>query len=458
MKNALHPTHQSIGFIRQVFGVKRLVLSFLLVASSALAQSSFQAELQTKVHLRTNALDSAAISWFQTRAKLSFVPFKNRNFDSKISFELRANGFPKLTSVSQLDEPSLFEPVDILLGETYFRLYDAIPGLTLTAGRQLIHWGTADAINPTNNIVAPDYSDPTIWDAKRPAWLIHADYSPISSFGFELVAKPIFEPAITTSKSWFWIENLPTTEQLRQGLITSFINQGLDSLAAKTIASNYTITINEDFQMPKNTLKNISYGGRIKTNFSVFDLSGSLFRGYDFLPYVTPITTINPQTYTLDFVAQERYPRKTVIGGDIAANLLDIGVWAEATYSIYDDSLPKDKLGFITGADYSFKGFYANLQWLHGQFPLAMTQPDADLNFVLGALEHKFFDDRLLLRAGGIVDITNGSFGFLPVVRWLPVNGAEIEIGSLLFGGKEGSAFKPLAQIKETFFGVRYQF
>jgi hypothetical protein len=422
------------------------------------AQSSFQADLATKIHLRANTLDSAAISWFQTRAKITFVPIKNRNFDSKIGLELRVNGFPKLTSVNQLDEPSLFEPVDILLGETYFRLYDAVPGLTITAGRQLVHWGTADAINPTNNIVAPDYSDPTIWDAKLPAWLIDADYNPLSVLGVELIAKPIFEPALTTPKSWFWINNLPTTEQLRQGLITSFINQGLDSLAAQTLASNYSITINEDFQLPGNTLKNMSYGGKIKTHFSVFDMSASLFRGYDFLPYVTPVTTINPSTHTLDFAELERYPRKTVVGGDIAGNLFDIGVWAEAAYSIYDDTLPKNKIDFIAGADYSLKGFYANLQFLHGQFPLAITQYDSDFNYVLGALESKFLADRLLLRAGGIVDVEKSSFGFLPVVKWLPVDGAEIEVGGLLFGGKEGSAFKPLENIKEIFFGVSYKF
>jgi len=187
-------------------------------------------------------------------------------------------------------------------------------------------------------------------------------------------------------------------------------------------------------------------------------MSASLFRGYDFLPYAIPVTTINPQTYTLDFVSQERYPRKTVIGADIATNWSGIGIWAEATYSLYDDSLPKNKLAVIVGADYSLAGFYANLQFLHGPFPLAMVQPESDFNFILGALEHKFFDDLLLLRAGGIVDVKNGSFGFLPVARWMPVNGAEMEIGGLLFGGKEGSAFKPLAQIIETFFGVRYRF
>jgi hypothetical protein len=424
----------------------------------AFAQSSFQADLNTKIHLRTNTIDSAVISWFQTRASLAFIPLKKGNFDSKIDIELRAHGFPKLTSVNQLDESSLFEPVDVLLGETYFRLYDAIPGLTLTAGRQLVHWGTADAINPTNNIVAPDYSDPTVWDAKRPAWLIHTEYNPIPRFGLELIAKPIFEPAMTPPKNWFWLDNLPSIEQLRQGLIESFINQGLDSLLAATLASNYFITINEDFQVPKNTLRNMSYGGRIKTHFLVFDMSASLFRGYDFLPYVFPITKINSQAYTFDFVAQERYPRKTVVGADIAGNLFDFGVWAEATCSIYDDSLPMDKLTFIGGADYSFKGFYTNLQFLHGQFPLAMTQLDSDLNFVLGTLERNFFDDRVLLRAGGIVDITKSSFGLMPMARWMPVNGAEIEIGSLFFSGKAGSAFKPLENIKEIFFSVRYKF
>lgn len=431
-----------------------LTLTFCFV----FAESPFQAKFKSKLHLRANALDSAAISWFETRVNLGFLPLRSRKFDSKIEVEIRTKGFPKLTSTNQLDEPSLFEPVDVMLSEAYFRLYEVLPGLSFSAGRQLIHWGTADAINPTNNIVAPDYSDPIVWDAKRPAWLIHTEYMPIPWVGLELVAKPVFESAMVPPKSWFWIENLPTTEQLRRGLIASFISQGIDSLTAQTIASNYTITVSEDFQLPKNTLKAMSYGGRIKTRFSIFDVSASLFRGYDFLPYATPITTINPEAFTLDFVLQERYPRQTIVGGDIATNLLGIGIWAEAGYSFYNDSLPKDKLTFIAGADYSFSGFYTNLQFLRGPFPLAMTNPKADYNFILGALERRIFDDRLLLRAGGIIDVKKGSYCFLPLVRWMPISGLQFDIGGLVFGGKANSAFKPLEVIKEVFFGVRYQF
>jgi hypothetical protein len=421
----------------------------------AFAQNSLQVGLESKLHLRLNALDSAAISWFETRANLNFSPSLNKKITSKVGLEIRAKGLSRLNSVSQLTE-SASEPVSVLLGENYLSVYDVIPNLTLTAGKKLIRWGTADVINPTDNIVTPDYSDPILWDAKRPVWLIHTEYNPISLLGLELIAKPIFEPALLPPKTWFGMENLPTAEQLRQGLVASLINQGLDTVTARKFAAKYTITIQEDFAMPKNTLKNMSYGGKIKTHFSIFDVSASLFRGYDFLPFATPIITMNPQDSTLDFVLQERYPRKTIIGSDIATNILDVGIWAEAGYSIYDDSIPDNKLAVIVGADYSFQGFYANFQFFYGQFPFALTQ--SNYNFILGALERKFLSDRLLLRLGGIVDIKKGSYGFLPMFRWLPADGAEIELGGLFFGGKAGTVFNLLSCVKEIYFGVRHRF
>lgn len=436
----------------------KIVVGISLIFYLVFAQSSFQVGLESKLHLRLNALDSSAISWFETRTRLNFSPALSEKIASKVGLEIRAKEFFNFNSVSRLTEPSSFQPIAILLGETYLSLFDIIPNLTFTAGRKLVHWGTADVINPTDNIVTPDYSDPTLWDAKRPVWLIHTEYNPVSSLGLELVIKPIFEPALLTPKNWFWIENLPTVEQLRQSLIASLINQGFDTLTAQRVAESYTITIQEDLAMPKNALKNMSYGGRIKTHFSVFDVSASLLRGYDFLPFATPIITVNPQDYTLDFVLQERYKRKTIIGGDIATNIFDIGIWAEAGYFIYDDSMPKDRLELVVGADYSFQGFYANLQFFRGKFPLAVMQSNDEYNFILGALERKFLADRLLLRAGGIIDTKNGSYGFLPSMRWLPVAGAEIEIGGLFFGGKEGSVFNPLASVKEILFGIRYQF
>jgi hypothetical protein len=238
------------------------------------------------------------------------------------------------------------------------------------------------------------------------------------------------------------------------------VGQGLDTAMARQVASLYTITATEDFQLPQNRLKDMTYGGRVKTHFSVVDLSASVLRGYDFLPSAEPVTVIDTHGYTFDFTLRERYARRTVVGGDAAANVAGVGLWAEAAYSMYDDTLPGDEVSVIGGADYTLAGFYLNAQCLHGQFPLALAQTEGEpaKDFVLGAIERKFFEERLLVRAGGAVDVKHGSFALLPLVRWMPVSELELEIGGLAFTGKSGSAFASLNDNDEVFLGARYRF
>jgi len=417
-------------------------------------------DVMSRLHLRTAVLDSAAVSWFETRAKLDFEPELGDLVSAKLGLEFRLDAFPQLTSVGQLGDAARFEPVTALLGETYLRLHNPVPGLTLTAGRQLVHWGTADAINPTDNWNAPDYSDPLIWDGRRPAWMLHIDYSPLSEFGLELAAKPVFEPALSVPGRWFDAQYLPTETALRDGLVQQFIGYGLDSATARYVARMYTINIAEDYQLPANRLRDMTYGGRIRTHFSVFDLSASVLRGYDFLPNAVPEVVTDTATKTLNFTLHEHYARRTVIGGDVATNVGGVGLWAEATWSAYDDTLPEDELSVIGGLDYNLAGFYLNAQYLHGQFPLALAQTSAkpDQDFVLAALERKLFADRLLLRAGGAVDVKHGSLALLPLVRWMPADAVELDLTGVVFAGAAGSAFAPLDANDEACFGVRYRF
>jgi len=421
---------------------------------------SFQADLQTRFNMRWARPESAELSWFQTRARLAFTPVRSRKLDSEVEIEIRASAFPGLTSASQLGQMSALEPVEVLLGQAFVRVYDMVPGMNLTIGRQLVPWGTADVINPTSNLCPPDYSDPLVWDARRPAWMVHAEYNPVLAFGLELAARPVFEPATATTQRWFKTRILPTETELRQGLVASFIEQGIAPDTAQMLAAMYRINIKEDFQVPGAFLKNTSYGGRAKTHFSVFDLSAGLFRGFEFLPQAWPITVIDPDSMCLDFTLQERYPRNTVVGADLAANLFDVGVWAEGAYTMYDDSLSDDRFDWIVGLDYTLFGVYANVQYLHGRFPLALAQTRAEPveNYLFGALERKFADDRLMLRFGGVVDVKKGSFGLLPLVRWMPVSGLEIDLGGLVFSGGDGSAFQPMENNDELFLGVRYRF
>lgn len=434
-------------------GIGAILLNILVVM-----QVSIQGDLGTRAHLRFVSKDSTKFTWFSTRASLSFVPVTSDRLETNLGITVKTNGYPFLTGASDLSDASKLEPVSLMLDEVFVRVYDILPGLNLTAGRQKVHWGTADAVNPTDNFTTPDYSDPLVWDERRPVWMVHFGYMPVSAFGIELGAKPIFEPAVATSPEWFSVAVLPDIEQLRYGLVEEFIRQGFDSLTARQIANAYTITAQEEIKLPGRTVRDITWGGRLKGHLGNFDLALSFLRGYDFLPAAQPVTNIDVVGQRLDFVLRQWFPEKKVVGAEMAGNLFGVGLWAEAAYAFYEDTLVKDELSVIGGFDYSVAGFYLNFQYLHGDFPLARLQKERVKDFILGAVERKLFADRVLTRLGGVVDLKKRSLGLVPLIRFLPVDGLEIDLGGMVFNGDNGSAFAPLNRVDEIFFGVRYRF
>ncbi|MBN2538151.1 hypothetical protein JXB37_07750 [candidate division WOR-3 bacterium] len=432
-----------------------------LLLALVVGAGSFSADLGTRLNVRWPGEEGARLSWFQTRAALNFEPLRSNRVESRIGVELRADGFPALASAIEPGTAGEVEPVQVLLDEAFVRLFDLAPGLNLGLGRQQVHWGAADAVNPTNLLCAPDYTDPLTWDARRPAWLAHAEYTPLPQFGVELAWRPVFEPALTNTSGWFPASGfLPTEEQLRLGLARQFIEQGAPEDSAMAWAARYRVTIGEDLELPGRTLADGSWGGRLKSRLGPVDFSLSALRGYDFLPAVTPVTVVRPESLSLDFTLVERFPRATFIGGDLAADLFGAGAWVEAALTAYDDSLPDDRVDVILGADYTLAGVYANLQYLHGRFPLALARAEAETpgDYLLGAIERKFLDERVLLRLGGVVEVTDGSWGLLPLARWMPFSGVEVELGGLVFAGTEDDAFTPVADCDEAFLGLRYRF
>lgn len=425
------------------------------------AAGGFRADLSTRLNLRWAEPESAGLSWFQTRAALDFEPLRGDRVESRVGIELRADAFPALTSVLDPGSANNAEPVEVLLGEAYVRLFDLVPGMNLGLGRQLVSWGTADAVNPTSVLCAPDYTDPLVWDARRPAWMAHAEYTPIPAIGVELAWRPVFEPALIGNSGWFpTMSLLPTADQLRLGLVQQFIEQGVPAESAQVWAGRYTITVGEDYQVPGRTLADGSWGGRLKSRLGPVDVSAGLFRGYDFLPSATPVTTVQPESQTLDFTLVESHPRATFAGADFATDLFGAGLWAEAAWTRYDDSLPEDRLDVIGGMDYTLAGIYANLQYLHGRFPLALASASGETvgDYLLGAVERHFLGNRVLLRLGGVVEVSDGSWSLQPLARWMPFGGVEVELGGLVFAGEDEEAFAPLDACDEVFLGARYRF
>lgn len=431
-----------------------------LLLSLVVANLNLSSGMDTKLHCRLKTADSAAWSWFETRASLKLEPELADRLSAGIGFELRAGGFANVSGSADLNDPMKLEPVSVLVNECYLRLYDLVPGLSFGLGRQKIHWGTADAVNPIDNFNPPDYSDPLAWNARRPAWLAHVEYAPVQCLGLELAARPLFEPALLVSNNWFTSSAMPTVSSLRWALWEQFLAQGMDSATARALADAYRITVTEDLRLPRSNLKTMGYGARLKTHLAMFDLSASVSRGNDFVPTYSMTTALDPEAMTFDALLTGRFPARTVVGADLATSIQGLGFWAEAGYSLYDDSVPADELSLVCGADYNLAGFYLNLQYLRGTFPLAMAQTAVEpiKGYLLGAVERKLASDRVLLRLGGACDLKKGSFALLPLCRWMPVSGLELDLGAMAFRSGSGGAFEPLKECSELFCAVRYGF
>ncbi len=435
---------------------------FALLVGAGLAQDegdrlNLQGEINTRVQIRIAGRDSSRVTWFRSAASVDVTPIARERIVSKVGITVRTEGLPRPANWADLNQITKLEPVALSLDEAFVRFYDILPALSITLGRQKVHWGTADVVNPTDNFTTPDYSDPLVWDERRPVWMVHMGWEPIPALGGELVVKPIFAPALPAPGEWFTTKVLPDEEELRSFLVGEFIRQGLDSITAREMAALYDISRQEEMTLPGRDIRDVTWGGRLKSHIGVFDFSLSYLQGFDFLPTAEPVITVDPVRQHLDFVLKERFLSKRVIGADAAANIAGLGMWVEAGYSLYSDTLGKDGIAVVGGFDYSWSGFYTNLQFLYGNFPLAQLESKRG-GFILGAIERRFLSDRLLARVGGVVDVSKRSFGLMPLLRLSPADGVEIELGGLFFSGVAGSAFGRLNSIREVFSGVRYRF
>jgi TRAP-type C4-dicarboxylate transport system permease large subunit len=66
-------------------------------------------------------------------------------------------------------------------------------------GRQIVHWGTADAFNPTNNLNPNDVEDPLLLGEQRANLMVRLDYNFWDQWTLSGVLVPIFKPLIESA-------------------------------------------------------------------------------------------------------------------------------------------------------------------------------------------------------------------------------------------------------------------
>jgi hypothetical protein len=439
---------------------------------------------------RLNLSGARDISWqeyrFDLRSELKVE--KKARFCGE--FWLRDMGEKDLKYLSDLKKSSSVLPIDISFRKAFVDIFDVgIPSLDLTIGRQRFVWGTADKINPTDNLNPDDLED--IWDMGRHLGSdgIQAKYY-LGKLTLSAVYLPLFRPAV-----------------LPLGAASAAILPRPSSLSEMKI-QNYIDTIIVPDSRPK---ESSSAAIRTSVHFTGFDASLSYVYCREDIPVLSEIVLF-PQAQSRsqadvdmrdgsveikDVKSTYVYPRMHIAGFDFAGMAGRFGFWGEAALYMPEQGIDvKTSLGgndtvaqvfqslryipllladqpspfsgtpyvkFVAGVDFSLPwNMYFNLQYAHGY---VHERGDGIEDYIFFNADWSFFNSKLKISPFGIILEIKDYAAFeesyalvdQPQLTWYPVENAEINMGVRLIDASPGTFFSALKN-NEAFLRVKYGF
>jgi len=410
-------------------------------------------------------------AWNENRLTLKFDKKISGNSKFYSEIWLRNIGLPNINSSADLYNKGIIDPYNLEIREAYIQLFGFLSdNLDIKIGRQRITWGTADKLNPTDNLNPYDLEDILDFGRHRGSDAISFDYYFNSEFSLQGVYIPFFEPA-----------NMPV------GIFSNALTPNMELPQGMTLMG-----FSDKVNMPKYNLAESSTAGlKFKGFAQGFDFSLSYIWGRDGMP-VSTYNTFTPVNLTggVSINSDLSFYRTHIFGADLAGNIGGVGVWAEAAaflsenevimtndlsafyptspVPVTQDSVILKKEGyikFIVGADYNFaNGTYLNIQYLHGFMNERGRDNLNDYFFV--QLERKFFDDKLKVTplAGGFIvsdwdDVENNyALVYVPGISYMATDNAEITLSTALFYGKGDNMFANLSDYNMMMLKVKYSF
>ncbi len=313
----------------------RLIIVFI-VMSMLMMNPLFASALNITGELRqvlNYDLDSKEL--IQADSEYNLVLKKSLGFDGDLYLSLKGK-YDNLKNKGKFD-----------LDEAFTALY--FPTTDLTIGKQVINWGTADGINPTNNI------------------------NPINISSFT-EGKLTGEPVLSAQASYFG-ENVDITGVI----IFDFLPQNLAEMRSY-LGAEGNLLANLDIKSPKNNLKNMEYALKVGRRISSYDLKLSYFHGWEDFPGKINVNLDN--NYQPDFTTLKgSYRQVDKFGIAIAGAINSRGVWGELAYVNPDSqdfastdpseitlltTMNQPYLQAVLGSDYTFNnGVYMEGQYIY---------------------------------------------------------------------------------------------
>ena len=354
-------------------------------------------------------------------------------------------------------------PWDLILREAYVDLYEFLsPDLDLRIGRQRIAWGTADKINPTDNLNPDDLED--IWDFGRhiPTTSMLATY-----YWGEVTICGVFVPSFTPA-------GLPPPDW------AAALAGSLPAFGGDIRPS----AVSDELDLPGRSLKDqASVAIKVSRAVYNYDLSVSYYTGRSDFPVIKRVILIPDGSGGVEAHNILSYPRMHVLGADMSGAVGDVGVWAEMGVFFPEEvqamldatalelgisefvALPDDPfVRFVIGGDYTFhNGIYLNGQFIHG-FVHELGR-DALHDYLVGGVEKKFRNETIKLTMAAaleVPDITDPGDDYaivgMPEFAYYPWDGSEVKIGAHLIGGSGHSNFGQLTGMDDVYLAFKYAF
>ncbi|MBN2521772.1 MAG: hypothetical protein JXB24_00780 [Bacteroidales bacterium] len=411
-------------------------------------------------------------AWNETRLSLNLDKKITDNSKFYSEIWLRNIGLPDVAASADLYNKGIVDPYNLEIREAYVQLNGFLTkNLDIAIGRQRIVWGTADKLNPTDNLNPYDMEDILDFGRHRGSDAINLNYYFTTDFSMQGIFIPFFQPA-----------NMPV------GIFSDALNPGME-LPQGMVLKGYSDTI----LMPRYSVSQSSVSAlKFKGFAKGVDFSVSYVWGIDGLPINTRNTFIPVDSIGgINIDSQLSFARTHIIGADLATSLAGIGCWAEAAVFIPDkdivmtndlsafypmlpipvtqDSLILDKtkpyLKFVIGGDYFFRdGSYFNIQYMHGFIHERGNKSLNDYFFL--QYEKKFFNEKLKIApiGGGFIVSDwnelkdNYALVYMPEITYQATANAEITLSTVIFDGKGDTMFANLKDYNMFMFKLKYSF
>lgn len=447
-----------------------LLLSFNIVKAQDEPKLTISGDLLTDQRFLLSTGNDWA--WNENRLTLKFDKKITNNSKFYSEIWLRNIGLPNVAHMSDLYNKGIVDPYNLEIRELYIQLYGFLfDNLDVTIGRQRIVWGTADKLNPTDNLNPLDLEDILDFGRRRGSDAINLNYYLNSDFSLQAVYIPFFQPA-----------NLPV------GIFSNALFPEMELPVGMTLMGFSDSVVTPRYNLAESSSAGLKFKGFVKG----VDFSLSYVWGYDGLPYSSRNMIIPVDMYGgIKINSQLSFVRTHIFGVDMATSIAGIGVWAEAALfkpekdvimvndlsavyflppgTITNDSLLIDKdkpyLKFIVGGDYNFAdGSYLNLQYMHGFIHEKGSKELNDYFFM--RYEKKFFNEKLRFApiGGGFIvtdwaDLKNNyAIAYIPEIGYKATDDAEIILSAAIFEGKGDNLFAQLKDYNMFMFKLKYSF